>query len=85
MAKKVLSVVANPNERTDGPLGYGLVSKVEKSISAFLEEVGGTEVSWEMTGTVIDPGAGSAQDAEAVFGRTLVVLEYEPGAKKKKK
>ena len=85
---KVLSVVANPNDRSDGP-NFGLVRAIEGAISAFLNENGGTEESYELAGATIDAHAGSAQDPSAVFGRTLVVLHYEPGeehsAKSKKK
>ena len=80
MSKKVLSVVANPNERADGPSGFGLVAAIEKRIASFLEENGGKEVSYELAGTSIDI-TGSAQDPQAVFGRTLIVLEYEPVSK----
>jgi len=76
---KVLSVVANPNERPDGPSGFGLVATIEKRIASFLEETGGAEVSYELAGAAIDTGAGSAHDTQAVFGRTLVVLKYELG------
>lgn len=85
MAKtKVLSVVANPNERAEGP-GFGLVAAIESKIASFLEEQGGEELGYELAGATIDPAAGSAQDPQAVFGRTLVVLKYEPGSKPKKK
>lgn len=84
---KVLSVVANPNDRIDTPGGFGLVGRIEGAIASFLEENGGVEESYELAGTAIDSGAGSVQDTQAVFGRTLVVLKYEPGSvgKKKKK
>ena len=82
---KVLSVTANQNERIDGPSGFGLVAAIERRIASFLEETGGEAVSFELAGTVIDAGAGSVQDTQAVFGRTLIVLVYEPGSKPKKK
>lgn len=85
METKVLSVVANPNERLESPAGFGLSAMIEKKIESFLEEVGGEKVSYELVGTLIDAGIGSAQDPQAVFGRTLVVLKYEPGAAPKSK
>jgi hypothetical protein len=80
---KVLSVVANQNERSDSPNGFGLVAAVERAVSSFVEENGATEVSYTLSGTVIDAGAGSVNAPDAVFGRTLVVLTYEPGTKPK--
>ena len=81
---KVLSVISNPNERADGP-GFVLVKAIEHRIATFLEEVGGTEAGYDLAGASIDAGAGSAQDSQAVFGRTLVVLKYESGEAPKKK
>ena len=82
---KVLSVVAHSTERVDGPRGYGLVAAIERSISSFLEGNGGEEVSYTLAGATIDQAAGHIDAPDAVFGRTLVVLTFEPGSKPKKK
>ena len=38
-------------------------------------------MSYELAGVSLDAAAASVQDVHAVFGRTLVVLKYEAGAK----
>lgn len=79
---KVLSVVSNPNERVDHP-AFGLVKAVEAAVDGFISDSGGDLVGFDLAGTSIDSGAGSAQDPQAVFGRTLVVVRYEAAAAKK--
>lgn len=82
MKTKVLSVVANSTERPDGP-AFGLVKAVENAVSEFISSVKGTLEGFELAGTVIDSGAGNANDPNAVFGRTLVIVRYEGGSKRK--
>ena len=79
---KVLSVVANSTERSDSP-SFGLVKAIENAIEAFLKGEKGESKGYDLVGTQIDAGAGSVADAQAVFGRTLVVLRYEGSGKKK--
>ncbi len=80
MKQKVLSVVAGPSERAENP-SFGLVKAIENAVSSFIEADGGELESFKLEGTMIDAGAGSAADPQAVFGRTLVVVTYKPGEK----
>lgn len=84
MKTKVLSVVANSTERSDSG-SFGLVRAIESAVNGFVESEKATLVDFELAGTAIDSGSGSAQDPQAVFGRTLVVVHYEVGSKKASK